>query len=92
MTRTSSYLDQTFADILDFVEERAREDLAGSCRLCPRDASLADVGTMAAEWVERLRGCEPTERQLSWTAWIAGIHHEHVDYRAVWDRFHATMP
>ena len=84
--------DQNFQDLLDFVESRARDDIRGTCQFCPQDAHLIDVGTMASDWVDRVRPVVPTDRQLAWSAWIAGIHRDHDDYRASWDDLHTALP
>ena len=84
--------DHNIQDLLDFIESRARDDIRGTCQLCPQDAHLIDVGIMASDWVDRVRPVAPTDRQRAYSAWIAGIHRDHDDYHGSWDELQPALP
>ena len=79
--------ERTIQDLLAFVEARAVEDRARTCTICPNDHHLPEVGRLAQDWLRRLRGSTPTSRRLAHTAWIAGIHQAHPDYRSAWNTY-----
>jgi hypothetical protein len=80
--------DQHLTDLLDFIEARAAEDHAYTCRLCHNDASLADVGTMARAWTMPVRDHGVTPRRFAILKQIASLHRDHPDYSPAWDRRH----
>lgn len=83
--------DSGFTEMLDFIEARAVEDRLGLCPTCPRTVHLPEAGEAAIDWVHHVRDAPYTPRRLARTAWIARLHHQHVDHQPSWDRVVAAV-
>ena len=80
METNNDAVDQTLNELLTFVEVRAAEDQARPCALCPNNAHLPDVGTMARAWTTRVRDSGANPRRSVILRRIASLHRDHPVY------------